>query len=49
MGELFPGKKLNNEESGDSNGQEERPRLELDLDSGVVRLSPRGAGTEQGE
>ncbi|MEV6216708.1 hypothetical protein [Nocardia sp. NPDC051833] len=40
MGELFPGKKLQNEGSGDSNGQEREPRLDVDLDAGVIRLSP---------
>ena len=39
MGELVPGKKLQNEGSGDSDGQDHRPRVELDLDAGVVRLS----------
>ncbi len=36
MGELFPGKKLQNEGSGDTNGQ---PHLDLDLDAGVIRVS----------
>ncbi|MEU4708101.1 hypothetical protein AB0G00_16855 [Nocardia salmonicida] len=36
IGELFPGKKLQNEGSGDSNGQ---PHLDLDLEAGVIRLS----------
>ncbi|MFJ2839486.1 hypothetical protein ACIO52_29375 [Nocardia sp. NPDC087230] len=39
MGELFPGKKLQNEGSGDSDGQEHDPRLAVDLDAGVIRLS----------
>ncbi|MBF6327997.1 hypothetical protein [Nocardia transvalensis] len=39
MGELFPGKKLMNEDSEDGDGQTHRPRLDLDLDAGVVRLS----------
>lgn len=43
MGELFPGKKLNDEDSQDSNGQGHHPRVDLDLDAGVVRLS--GPGT----
>ncbi|MBW0273730.1 hypothetical protein ATM97_30945 [Nocardia sp. MH4] len=40
MGELFPGKKLQNEGSGDSDGQDHDPRLAVDLDAGVIRLSP---------
>ncbi|MGF0315842.1 hypothetical protein [Nocardia fluminea] len=36
IGELFPGKKLQNEGSGDSNGQ---PHLDLDLEAGVIRVS----------
>ncbi|MFD6392615.1 hypothetical protein ACWF9G_09075 [Nocardia sp. NPDC055029] len=43
MGELFPGKKLQNEGSGDSDGQGHHPALAIDLDAGVVRLS--GPGT----
>ncbi|GGN79692.1 hypothetical protein [Nocardia rhizosphaerihabitans] len=39
MGELFPGKKLQNEGSGDSDGQDHHPALAIDLDAGVVRLS----------
>ncbi|WP_405492709.1 hypothetical protein [Nocardia sp. NBC_00511] len=40
IGELFPGKKLEDEGSGDSDGQSHRPRLAVDLDAGVIRLSP---------
>lgn len=40
MGELFPGKKLQNEGSGDSNGQDREPRLAVDLDAGIIRLAP---------
>ncbi|MFD6396923.1 hypothetical protein [Nocardia sp. NPDC060249] len=36
IGELFPGKKLQNEGSGDSNGQ---PHLDLDLEAGVIRVT----------
>lgn len=39
FGEMFPGKKLTDESSGDSDGQQHRPRLDLDLDAGVIRLS----------
>jgi hypothetical protein len=39
MGELFPGKKLQNEGSGDSDGQSHEPRLDVDLDAGVIRVS----------
>ncbi|MFE9578449.1 hypothetical protein ACFYO1_18810 [Nocardia sp. NPDC006044] len=39
MGELFPGKKLADEGSEDSDGQEHSPRLALDLDAGVVRIA----------
>ncbi len=39
MGELFPGKKLTDEGSEDSNGQDHRPRLEVSLDDGVIRIA----------
>ncbi|NNH73597.1 hypothetical protein HLB23_27730 [Nocardia uniformis] len=39
FGELF-GKKLTDESGEDSDGQSHRPRVELDLDAGVIRLSP---------
>ncbi|RMI35157.1 hypothetical protein EBN03_02300 [Nocardia stercoris] len=39
IGEMFPSKKLQHEGSGDSDGQEHEPRVELDLDAGVIRLS----------
>ncbi|MFI7002725.1 hypothetical protein [Nocardia sp. NPDC050175] len=39
MGELFPGQKLADEGSGDSDGQPHRPRLALDLDAGVIRIA----------
>lgn len=39
IGELFPGKKLADESGQDADGQTHRPRLELDLDAGVIRLS----------
>ncbi|MFI9504499.1 hypothetical protein [Nocardia sp. NPDC052566] len=40
IGELFPGQKLQDEGSEDSDGQAHRPRVALDLDAGVVRLAP---------
>ncbi|MFD4180499.1 hypothetical protein [Rhodococcus sp. NPDC058514] len=40
FGELFPGKKLENDGSEDGGGQTYQPRIELDLDAGVIRLSP---------
>ncbi len=40
MGELFPGKKLTDESTEDSGGQTHRPRVDLDLDAGVIRVSP---------
>nr|WP_169310510.1 hypothetical protein [Rhodococcus oryzae] len=40
IGELFPGKKLENDGSQDGDGQTYQPRLELDLDAGVIRVSP---------
>ncbi len=50
IGEMFPGRKLTDEDSEAGDGQTHRPRLELDLEGGVVRLSaparPRSA--EQG-
>jgi len=38
LGELFPGKKLSDEGGEDSDGKLHRPRFDIDLDSGVVRL-----------
>ncbi|MFE7800360.1 hypothetical protein [Nocardia sp. NPDC057440] len=38
MGELFPGQKLTDEGSEDSDGQTHRPRFDIDLDTGVARL-----------
>ncbi|MCM6772353.1 hypothetical protein NDR87_01305 [Nocardia sp. CDC159] len=46
IGELFPGKKLVDEGSEDSDGQTHRPRLDLDLDAGVIRLRPPGTGDQ---
>ncbi|MEU7633246.1 hypothetical protein AB0C34_25245 [Nocardia sp. NPDC049220] len=43
IGELFPGQKLADEGSEDSDGQGHQPRLDLDLDSGVVRIARTGA------
>ncbi|MFC7450777.1 hypothetical protein [Rhodococcus daqingensis] len=40
IGEMFPGKKLENDDSQDGGGQMHQPRLELDLDAGVIRVSP---------
>ncbi|MEU8901032.1 hypothetical protein [Nocardia sp. NPDC048505] len=39
IGELFPGQKLADESGEDSNGQRHRP-VELDLEAGVIRISP---------
>ncbi|WP_175582991.1 hypothetical protein [Nocardia cyriacigeorgica] len=39
IGELFPGKKLTDEGSGDSNGEPHRPQLDIDLSAGVIRLT----------
>ncbi len=38
FGELF-GKKITDESGEDSDGQTHRPRLDLDLDGGVIRIS----------
>ncbi|MFE7740967.1 hypothetical protein [Nocardia sp. NPDC057455] len=38
IGELFPGKKLADEGSEDSDGQTHTPRFDIDLDTGVVRV-----------
>ncbi len=46
MGDLFPGKKLTDEGSGDSDGQSHTPRLALDLDAGVIRISSPVAPAE---
>jgi hypothetical protein len=49
IGELFPGKKLENDGSQDSDGQTHQPRLELDLDAGVIRVSPAKPAAAPGE
>jgi hypothetical protein len=49
LGELFPGKKLGDEGGEDSDGKLHRPRFDIDLDSGVVRmptLAPRKPAEE---
>ncbi|MEV6134855.1 hypothetical protein AB0L63_02045 [Nocardia sp. NPDC051990] len=47
IGELFPGQKLADEGSEDSAGQVHRPRVEIDLDAGVVRLGPTAKSTAE--
>ncbi|GAB4588890.1 hypothetical protein Ntsu_67220 [Nocardia sp. IFM 10818] len=47
MGELFPGKKLTDEGSEDSSGQPHRPRLEVNLDDGVIRIAPTNPPTTE--
>ncbi|MEV5833979.1 hypothetical protein [Nocardia sp. NPDC052112] len=47
IGELFPGQKLADEGSEDSDGQVHRPRVEIDLDAGVVRLGPVSESTTE--
>ncbi|MFI5776281.1 hypothetical protein [Nocardia sp. NPDC051570] len=49
IGELFPGGKLEDEGGGDSDGQTHRPRLDLDLDAGVIRLSRPTPPDEAGD
>ncbi len=39
IGEMFPGKKLTDESGQTGDGEQHRPRVELDLDAGVIRLS----------
>ncbi|MEV6361057.1 hypothetical protein [Nocardia asteroides] len=39
MGELFPSQKLRHDGSETGDGQDHRPRLDVDLDAGVIRLS----------
>lgn len=39
IGELFPGKKLTDEGSADSNGEPHRPQLDIDLGAGVIRVT----------
>lgn len=51
FGEIFPGKKLADEGTGDTDGQQ-HPRLDLDLDAGVIRLSgpaPRAEDSAEGQ
>ncbi|MGW5311214.1 hypothetical protein ACWEQ0_15220 [Nocardia thailandica] len=38
MGELFPGQKLQDEGGEDSDGQTHRPRVDVDLEAGVIRV-----------
>ncbi|WP_169815667.1 hypothetical protein [Nocardia inohanensis] len=38
MGELF-GKKIEKDDGSDSTGEPVRPRLDLDLDAGVIRVT----------
>ncbi|WP_433711666.1 hypothetical protein ACQP2U_36280 [Nocardia sp. CA-084685] len=47
MGELFPGQKLTDEGSADSDGQVHRPRVEIDLEAGVARLGPTAESTAE--
>ncbi|WP_433758975.1 hypothetical protein [Nocardia sp. CA-135398] len=49
MGELFPGQKLADEGSEDSDGQSHRPRVEIDLEAGVVRLGPSVQSADEPE
>lgn len=47
IGELFPGKKLTDEGSADSNGEPHRPQLDIDLSAGVIRVTGTAeAGSE---
>ncbi|WP_158607914.1 hypothetical protein [Nocardia panacis] len=49
IGELFPGQKLTDEGGEQANGQVERPRVDLDLEAGVVRLSPKPKARPESE
>ncbi|BDU08036.1 hypothetical protein GV791_24815 [Nocardia cyriacigeorgica] len=49
IGELFPGKKLTDESSADSNGELHRPQLDIDLSAGVVRVSGTARSEAQPE
>ncbi|MGW5574161.1 hypothetical protein ACWEVD_23455 [Nocardia thailandica] len=46
MGELFPGQKLRDEGSEDGDGRTHRPRVDVDLDAGVIRLTRPATRTE---
>ncbi|APA99886.1 hypothetical protein [Nocardia seriolae] len=46
IGELFPGKKLEDDGSEAGDGQQHRPRLAVDLDAGVIKLSPPAADAD---
>lgn len=46
LGELFPGRKLLDEGGEDSDGKLHRPRFDIDLDNGVVRLPNLGGPKE---
>ncbi|WP_185981587.1 hypothetical protein [Skermania sp. ID1734] len=46
FGEMFPSKKLTDESGEDQDGQTHRPRVELDLDAGVIRVSDPAASPE---
>lgn len=51
LGEMFPGKKLADTGDEDGEGKTHRPRFDIDLDSGVVRMPTLGgpAGGRQDE
>ncbi|QLY28354.1 hypothetical protein H0264_23590 [Nocardia huaxiensis] len=52
IGELFPGKKLEDESGQSGDGQSHRPRVAIDLDAGVIRLSgtaPKATELESGD
>ena len=42
LGELFPGRKLEDDSGEDGDSKELPPRFEIDLDSGVVRMPTLG-------
>ncbi|MFR9749947.1 hypothetical protein ACL02S_02805 [Nocardia sp. 004] len=53
IGELFPGKKLMHEGDQDGEGQVHTPRFDIDLDTGVARMSravePAGGERQAGQ
>lgn len=49
IGELFPGKKLEDESGQSGDGQSHRPRVAIDLDAGVIRLSGPVPATDEPE
>lgn len=49
FGKMFPSRELEHDDGQDGGGQTHRPRLELDLDAGVMRLAPATPAVASGQ